>query len=62
MRYITLFLSVLGLSVLCASAPIDSTAASTETTSNSETTTETSSDSVAPVEDDADDAFVYQWR
>ncbi|KAL7622166.1 hypothetical protein AAE478_007669 [Parahypoxylon ruwenzoriense] len=65
MRYITLFLSVLGLGALCASAPTDISAASPEAVSNNDTISDTdaSLESAAPPkEDDADDEFVYQWR
>ncbi|XXH04096.1 hypothetical protein Hte_010507 [Hypoxylon texense] len=63
MQYTMLFLSVLGLSVLCASAPADNSATSTETASNNNTISDAESNAAAPPkEDDADDEFVYQWR
>ncbi|KAI5859359.1 hypothetical protein GGS23DRAFT_600487 [Durotheca rogersii] len=63
MRYTTLFLSVLGLGVLCASAPIDSSDTSLETVSSNDTVAAAAPGSTDPSgEEDADDPFVYQWR
>ncbi|KAI0835694.1 hypothetical protein F5Y06DRAFT_299171 [Hypoxylon sp. FL0890] len=64
MQYMKLILSMLGLSVLCASAPTDngrSITASDDALTNA-TVADASVDAAEPKEDDADDEFVYQWR